>query len=276
VVGSLDFAACESVFEYKVATDEVRWELVAPCLTKVPEVLVKTRKSPDTDPVILKAGLGEEYTMFSFLASHPEIYHDFSRFMKTMSDFSQMKWYDMYPVRERLLEGLSPKSVLLVDVGGSYGHDIASFHSKFPDAVGQLILQDLPNVIENGDPIDSAIKRMAHDFFTPQPVLGARAYFFRQIFHDWSDSDCRRILQNLRPAMKKGYSRLLINDQVIPEKDAPFIPTMLDFTMMVVLASKDRSESQWTELIESEGYKVTGFWSSAGGAEGFVEAMLED
>jgi hypothetical protein len=241
----------------------------------MPQVLAKTRKSPDTDPVILRAGLGEEYTMFSFLAAHPEIYHDFSRWMQVMSRMSQTKWYEIYPVRERLLAGLLPESVLLVDVGGSYGHDIASFHSKFPDAKGQLILQDLPKVIENGDSIDSAIKRMPHDFFTPQPVIGARAYFFRQIFHDWSDSDCRRILRNLRPAMKKGYSRLLINDQVIPEKNAPFVPVMLDMTMMTVLAAKDRSESQWTDLIESEGFKVTGFWTSAGGAEGFVEAMLD-
>lgn len=243
----------------------------------MPEVLLRTRKSPDTDPVIFKEALGQEYTMFSYLAAHPDVYHDFSNWMGVMSRVSQTNWYDIYPVRERLLADAdsSPDSPLFVDVGGSYGHDIEDFRSRFPDAKGQLIVQDLPKVIDGITSLDPTIKRMHHDFFTPQPVIGARAYFFRQIFHDFSDTDCRRILQNLRPAMKKGYSRLLINDQVIPEINAPNVPVMLDMTMMNLLAAKDRSERQWNELMKSEGYEVLGFWSSAGGAEGFVEATLK-
>jgi hypothetical protein len=28
----------------------------------------------------------------------------------------------------------------------------------------------------------------AHDFFTAQPVKGARAYYFRHVFQDWPDA----------------------------------------------------------------------------------------
>lgn len=258
------------------SADIARWALLTPSFSQMPKVLSQTRKSPDTDPVIFKEAFGREYTMFSYLAANPSLYHDFSKWMGMMSRLSQTNWYDIYPVRERLLVDACGDSPLLVDVGGSHGHDIAKFRSQFPDAPGQLILQDLPNVLDGITDLDAAIRRMPHDFFTPQPVIGARAYFFRQVFHDFSDSDCRRILQNLRPAMKKGYSRLLINDQVIPERDAPYVPVMLDITMMNLLAAKDRSKTQWNELLESEGYVVVSFWSSANGAEGFVEASLKD
>jgi hypothetical protein len=53
-----------------------------------------------------------------------------------------------YPVKERLLDGANADGVLLVDVGGNIGHDIAEFHSKHPEAPGRLILQDLQPVLD--------------------------------------------------------------------------------------------------------------------------------
>lgn len=53
---------------------------------------------------------------------------------------------------------------------------------------------------------------MVHDFFTPQPVA-ADAYFFRMIFHDWSNKNCVRILRALVPVLRKG-AKVLINDTV--------------------------------------------------------------
>ena len=57
---------------------------------------------------------------------------------------------------------------------------------------------------------------MAHDFNTPQPVKGADIYFFRWIFHDWSDKYVIKVLRALIPALKKG-ARIVANDKLLPE-----------------------------------------------------------
>lgn len=37
------------------------------------------------------------------------------------------------------------------------------------------------------------------------------------VLHDWPDEQCRKILENLAPAMKRGFSKLLINEIVISD-----------------------------------------------------------
>lgn len=75
---------------------------------------------------------------------------------------------DFYPVQELLVKGArtDEDAVLLVDVGGSLGHDIEEFHRKHPTALGRLVLQDLPAVIGQIERIDPAIEPTAYDFFT--------------------------------------------------------------------------------------------------------------
>lgn len=66
---------------------------------------------------------------------------------------------------------------------------------------------------------------MEHDFFKPQPVKDADAYFFRLVFHDWPDQECTEILRNLVPALKNGAS-ILICDSVLPEPNT--VPNRLE------------------------------------------------
>ena len=60
---------------------------------------------------------------------------------------------------------------------------------------------------------------MAHDFFTEQPVRNANVYYFRWIFHNWSDKYAVKILKCLTPALKIG-ARILINEYCLPEPGA--------------------------------------------------------
>ena len=69
---------------------------------------------------------------------------------------------------------------------------------------------------------------MQHDFFKPQPVKNADAYFFRLIFHDWPDQECIKILRNHVPAMKKGAS-ILVCDLLLPEPNT--VPTRVEKEM---------------------------------------------
>lgn len=73
-----------------------------------------------------------------------------------------------------------------------------------PHVVGDIVPSDLVD----------RISLTTHDFFTPQTV-SADLFYFRWIFHNWSDAYALKILQNLVPAMKPG-ARVLINDGILP------------------------------------------------------------
>lgn len=105
----------------------------------------------------------------------------------------------------------------VVDVGGSKGNISAVIAREAPGL--HFIVQDLPGAMQGAKdelPSDvvSQISFMKHDFFTDQP-LKAEAFFFRQIFHDWSDKYVIKILQATIPGLNRG-SRIIINDYLVP------------------------------------------------------------
>ena len=106
-----------------------------------------------------------------------------------------------------------------VDIGGSYGRNSIVLAENVNGI--QCIVQDLPGVVAKGDsklPLElkDRVRFMAHDFFREQPVKGADVYFFRWIFHDWSDKYCIKILQCLTSALENG-NRIIICDMTLPQ-----------------------------------------------------------
>lgn len=83
------------------------------------------------------------------------------------------------------------------------------------------MVQDFEPVVSTAEketPADLAgrVKFMTHDFFKEQPVSGADVYFFRWIFHNWSDKYCIEILRKQIPALKRG-AKIVVNEYVLPE-----------------------------------------------------------
>ncbi|KAH7122174.1 S-adenosyl-L-methionine-dependent methyltransferase [Dactylonectria estremocensis] len=187
-------------------------------------------------------------------------------------------WMDagFFPVQEKLIKGFeeAEDAALLVDVGGSFGHDLAEFRAKFPDAPGRLVLQDLPVVIEKIHELDDNIEREAYDFFTEQPIKGARAYYMHSVLHDWNDETCLKILCTVMEAMEPGYSKLLINENVIPETGAQWEATALDIMMLTLLASRERTRDNWEMLLRKAGLKIVQVWTVANGVESLIECEL--
>jgi hypothetical protein len=60
------------------------------------------------------------------------------------------------------------------------------------------------------------IEWMVHDYFTPQPVVGADVYLYRFVFHNLHDEKAIQALRAAIPALKPG-ARILINDESLPE-----------------------------------------------------------
>ena len=91
--------------------------------------------------------------------------------------------------------------------------------------------------------------------FEAQPIKSADAYFYRAVFHDWSDKYGIKMLQALIPALKKG-AKVILNDGVMPEpgKLPPSMERLnrvRDMAMMLMFNARERMESDWKDLFEA-------------------------
>lgn len=261
------------------------YDVARPSFNNFPEYFKKTEYKHPTIGGIdgpFQDAHKTQLSFFEWLVKTPTYLQYFDSFMSAYRAGKQ-HWYEprFYPVAERLLAGFdeSISDVLLVDVGGGKGHDLAAFaaqhHSPGP---GRLILQDrepvAADVVAASSSQDLPFETQSHDFFTPQPVHGARAYYLHSILHDWNDEKSAKILDNLVPALKKGYSRVLFNEIVVSE-ERPTVPaTNMDLMMLAHFAVQERTEAEWRRLLENAGLKVVDIYRYPGVAESLIEAEL--
>ena len=163
-------------------------------------------------------------------------------------------------------------NAVVVDVGGSHGHISIALAAEFPSL--KIIVQDLESTIngvthELTDGVSGRVSFMAHDFFQEQPVV-ADVYYFRWIFHNWSDTYCIKILKALIPALRTG-ARIIINDTCMSEpgkiafwrekelRCVECISAMLlanlecrtfDLGMIALLNGRERDADEWRLLFD--------------------------
>ncbi|USW50672.1 Putative O-methyltransferase domain, S-adenosyl-L-methionine-dependent methyltransferase [Septoria linicola] len=173
-------------------------------------------------------------------------------------------WTDVYPVNERLIEGADQSSdaVFMIDIGGYTGSQATALHEQYPQAPGKFLVLDLAATLPPADCFAPGVGPLPHDFFAPYPAeaCGARCYYMRYISHDWSQEALIQILTNIKNAMKPGYSKLIINDWIVPEKDPhPFMCSQ-DLVMMHLGGGEERTETRHREAINTAGLRVTGIF----------------
>ncbi|KAI1803319.1 putative O-methyltransferase [Daldinia bambusicola] len=274
-----------------------------PASMNLPSFLAKTSYREPLDPKNSNYidTFPEKLSFFDRCLSNQRYQDGFSGFMMEWSLY-RISWPEFYDTTE-LVAGadLNSGAPLLVDIGGHHGHDILNFLKKYPDVpTGSLVIQDLEAVLAEAHLDTDKVKLMPHSFFEPQPIhgkitnnccisekeildlsadhmiceIGSRAYFLRGIFHDWAYEPSLQILKNIVPAMKKGYSKLLVCDVVIPPSGASTFQAGIDLNMMSLLSACERTEAQWRELLNDAGYKITKIWMDHKGYEGLIEAEL--
>lgn len=246
----------------------------------LPEYFTRMAKEPASAvPGPFQIGMNSDLDFFPWLGANPTEASYFNHFMQAYRAGNAM-WFEpaFYPVAERLIKGFdsSVSETFLVDVGGGKGHDLAAFAASNPSLPGSLILQDQPAVLAE---IPSQISSLnlftpqPHDFFTPQPIKAARAYFLHSVLHDWGDDDCLRILANLKPALEPGYSRVLFNEIVLSEENPTIQATSMDMMMLAHCdPAYERTEGAWKSLLGKAGYVVRGIYGSEEAAESVIEA----
>lgn len=86
-------------------------------------------------------------------------------------------------------------------------------------------------------------------------MTGARAYYLRQVMHNWTDIKCAEILKAIVPAMTED-SLILIDEVVVPEKGASWRSTQLDMAMLISCASVERTEKHWQHVADLAGLDI--------------------
>jgi len=152
----------------------------------------------------------------------------------------------------------------IVDVGGGSGQLLATILRACPAARG--VLFERPHAIEPGrERLTQAglIERcelVAGDFFESVPA-GGDAYVLKSVIHDWNDEQSRVILDNCRRAMHTGAGRLLLMEEMLPDRlgDSPTHQAIVrgDLTMLAALGAQERTEAELRTLLKSAGLAVS-------------------
>jgi hypothetical protein len=218
------------------------------------------------------------HATFEVMMQFPDRFRAFQLgFMSQEDSVPIIGFYDFSALYDPEHDGDRPT---LVDVGGGQGQSITQILTAFPTLQpSRMILQDLPQVIAQTDDLKGlpqGVQAMAHDFWTPQPVKHAKAYFLRRIIHDYSDAANVTLLSLLKDAMAPD-SKILIADMIMPRRvyEADLPAAAMDNCVMV-MGGKERTADGMQKIIEDSGLKMVKIWQSrVGGATGnIVEAML--
>lgn len=218
-------------------------------------------KAKTYNPLTYRHGT-EGVQFFETLATQPEQLAVFSRVLAAAEGFRPFT--GIYPW-EHLADSDRARP-LFVDVGGGYGHAISAILAAHPDLpASSFVLQELPNVLavakRQNKSLPSEVQLQAHDFFTPNPLKGAKVYHIRACLHDWPDEVCVQILRNIVPAMAAD-SRVLIVESLLPEDPGQDVSGLMGLQdmLMLCIGGKERTKEGFGKLAEEAGLVVEKVW----------------
>ena len=156
------------------------------CITKgilaLPEQLKNTGYANPTNGIDcgFQRGFDTKLHFFEWLGQNPTAAIQFNNHMSAYHQ-GRPSWMDVgffdVPALYKGVD-IGSEDALIVDVGGSVGHDISEFRRKWPDAPGRLVIEDLPPVISQAKAMSlhPTVELVEHDFFTEQPIKGMLYY----------------------------------------------------------------------------------------------------
>ncbi|NMO17522.1 methyltransferase [Pyxidicoccus fallax] len=189
--------------------------------------------------------------VFEYLSKHAEAATVFNR---AMTGFSAMSGAEVAPERYDFSQ---VKTV--VDVAGGHGSFLARVLKTHPHLRGGLF--DQPAVVAEAQAMlaESGVADrctlLGGDFFESVPE-SYDVYMMKMIIHDWKDAQALRILQNCRKAMLRD-AKLLLVEQLMPERAVPGPHHFIDLAMLSMLGSKVRTVTEFRALLAQAGFELT-------------------
>jgi hypothetical protein len=136
----------------------------------------KYAKMTDTAHIPWHQGHGTSDPIFRWISERPEVLRNFMGWMAGQRD-GLPNFTSVVDFEAEFAKDADDSTAVFVDVGGSMGHQCVALRRAYPDLVGRVVLQDLPETIAKAAtcplPGFEGIEMLAHDFFTPQPLRGA-------------------------------------------------------------------------------------------------------
>lgn len=148
------------------------------------------------------------------------------------------------------------------DIGGGLGHLLKAILKSSPRSQG--ILFDQPHVIERVEadpPLSGRFTAQGGDFFRG-PLPRCDAYVLMEVLHDWTDSQSREILRQIRKAAPAG-AKVLVIETVLPSESAwstgpaTHFGHHLDINMLVLTGGRERTPDEFARL-----FAESGWWQS--------------
>jgi hypothetical protein len=145
----------------------------------------------------------------------------------------------------------------VADIGGSMGDLLTAILAEYPGTRG--ILFDLPEVVELARPAIAAsqfadrVEIAGGSFFDSVPP--ADLYTLKQVLHDWSDTDCIRILGSIRASILPG-GRLVVIDHILSDEPEPNEAQGTDIAMLVWATGRERRLAEFEALFASSGFEI--------------------
>jgi hypothetical protein len=209
--------------------------------------LAKMVKDGKQDGFIREFGL----RIFDYIPQNPAYAEVFNYAMSSYSAthtklvLEALKSYDFSNIRN------------LCDIGGGHGHLVCNILREHPQLQGTVL--ELESTIKNKDllwaekiGVADRCKYLAGDMFMEVP--SSDAYIMKMILHDWNDEECVKILSNIQEASPAG-GRVLIVEHVVPGPEVPHFSKLFDIHMMCALTGRERTEKEYTELLEKAGLR---------------------
>lgn len=180
---------------------------------------------------------------FEYLDQHPEYGEPFNQWMTIRTAMAVRAIVDAYD--------FTPFGTIC-DIGGGQGILLKSILIANPHLRG--ILYDQETVVKGHVLADMSgrVEIQSGNFF--EHVPGSDVLLLKNILHDWSDEKCQVILSNCREVMKPS-SRLLIVEMVIPSP-TDLTGAFYDLHMQVLMDGKERTENEFSLLLQKEGFKL--------------------
>jgi len=150
-----------------------------------------------------------------------------------------------------------PPGSKIIDIGGGTGSLLREILTTHPHITGTLYDQQSVIAEHQLDTPDTTGRWnvATGDFFDSVPA-GADYYILKSVLHDWSDTDCLRILKSVREAVNDN-SKLLVVDPVIPPGNQPHASKTIDAMMMVIHDGKERTQAEFEDVLGRGGFAVT-------------------
>ncbi|KAI0876258.1 O-methyl transferase B [Hypoxylon argillaceum] len=226
----------------------------APQYQVLPEFLKRTGYKNPTDALhtVFQDAFKTDLHQFAWFAENPKnltYVNDFIAFRRK----PELSWLTVYPVQEHIRDW-DPERPVYVNIGGGIGHQCAQFLEQYPHVPGRVILQDLPHSIAKALPTPR-VENMAHNFFDPQPIKGAKFYFLRGVCHNHPTDRVKKLLENIKEAMDHD-SIILLDEWILPDTKANIDGVSMDLTMLAAFAGAERTETQWRSIINGLGLKL--------------------